>query len=75
MYAAHLPGVLTDSQAALSASKAALGLRVAAVQIGMSGPDHVPKGPPNLLPRRLLIDPKEGEQRSFVEGERVYQSV
>jgi hypothetical protein len=55
--------------------QAAFGLRVAAVQIGMSGPDRVPKGPPNLVPRRLLIDPEKGEQRAFVEGERVYQSV
>jgi hypothetical protein len=41
----------------------------------MGGPDRVPKGPPNLLPRRLLIDPEKGEERSFVAGERVYQSV
>lgn len=34
----------------------------------MTGTNRIAKSSPNVFPRRLLVDPEKGEQRSFIRG-------
>jgi len=44
------------------------GISVSGMQVGMTGPDRIAESTPNVFPRRCLVDPKKGKQRSFIRG-------